>query len=145
MVKSSTTGSLCNGKTFVKSLTTEQFLQTMRMFWCNENGIAQIRRSNTCTEAQNLLNNAILIVPHSHDLTCDDNDRPEPNVPAIIGYYFSKQNLVWELIIQGTFEHNFRIIQDIHRHNSRISSSQYINSDMRDVGGNLRKGKDEFY
>ena len=43
MVKSSTTGSLCNGKTFVKSLIyIEQFLQTMKMFWCNENGIAQI-------------------------------------------------------------------------------------------------------
>ena len=43
MVKSSTTALLCNEKIFVKnSNCTEQFLQMMKMFWCNENGIAQI-------------------------------------------------------------------------------------------------------
>ena len=43
MVKSSTTALLYNEKTFVKiSNCTEQSLQMMRIFWCDENGIAQI-------------------------------------------------------------------------------------------------------
>ena len=44
MEKSSTTVLLCNEKTLVKiSNCTERSLQMMRMFWCNENGIAQIK------------------------------------------------------------------------------------------------------